>query len=319
MSATKDIRQQFADTMLDVGQQDPQLVVVVGDISHFKLQPFAEACPGRFYNIGILEPTMVTMSAGLARVGFFPVVHTIAPFLIERSFEQLKLDFGYQALPGNIVTVGSAFDYANLGCTHHCYDDFALVKSIPGAQITFPASAPEFDALFRQAYRNEALTIYRIPATPHGYEVAPGEIRFGQAIRVAEGHDLTLVVTGPQLRAALEARSILLERGWMAEVLYIHTVRPLDRESIRHSVAKTRRVLVIEEHQKTGGLGMDVLEEVHPLEGLQFHSLHLPDRFVRDYRSYQEHCAAVDLDTAGIVRAVETHFSPASALATHAP
>ena len=148
---TKSLRQQFADTLISLGKEDSGLVVMVGDISHGILKPLAEACPGRYYNIGILEPTMVSMGAGLAAAGLCPVIHTIAPFLIERSFEQIKLDFCYHKLPGNIVTVGSAFDYSNLGCTHHCYGDFALLKTLQRIQICFPASAVEFDQLFRQA------------------------------------------------------------------------------------------------------------------------------------------------------------------------
>src|SRR3989338_7123572 len=113
----KELRQEFADTLLEVGKADEDLVVLVGDISHFKLVPFAKECPGRYYNIGICEPTMVNMAAGLSLLGFHPVVHTIAPFIVERSYEQIKLDFGYQKLVLNIMTVGSAFDYSTLGCT----------------------------------------------------------------------------------------------------------------------------------------------------------------------------------------------------------
>ena len=90
------MRSTFADTVLEVGRIDPKLVVLVGDISHFALQPFAEICPDRFYNVGICEPTIVSMAAGLSHTGYHPVVHTIAPFMIERSFEQIKLDFCYQ-------------------------------------------------------------------------------------------------------------------------------------------------------------------------------------------------------------------------------
>ena len=137
----KSIRQQFADTMLAVGKKDTRLAVLVGDISHFLLKPFAAACPGRYYNIGICEPAMMSMAAGLAKAGLRPVVHTIAPFLVERSFEQMKLDFCYQGLGGSVVTLGSAFDYSNLGCSHHCYGDFALMKTLPGSQIVYPGSA----------------------------------------------------------------------------------------------------------------------------------------------------------------------------------
>ena len=155
------VRKQFADTMLKVGLQDSKLVVLLGDIGHFAMQPFAQACPGRCYNIGICEPTIVGMASGLAKIGFHVVAHTIAPFLVERSFEQIKLDFCYQKLGGNLVTVGSAFDYGNLGCTHHCYNDAALIKTLPATQCTYPSTAVEFDTLFRQSYNNNFLTVFR--------------------------------------------------------------------------------------------------------------------------------------------------------------
>ncbi len=143
-TSSKNMRQEFADTMLEVGTRDEELVVVVGDISHGILQSFAKACPERYFNIGILEPTMMSLGAGMAKVGLKPVLHTIAPFIIERSFEQIKLDFCYHQLGGNIISVGSAFDYSNLGCTHHCYSDFALLKTLPNTEVLYPASALEF-------------------------------------------------------------------------------------------------------------------------------------------------------------------------------
>ena len=95
------MRKTFYDTMLEVGQSDPKLVVLVSDIGHFGLQPFAKVCSGRYYNIGICEQTIISIAAGLAHAGLYPVAHTIAPFFVERSFEQIKLDFGYQELGGH--------------------------------------------------------------------------------------------------------------------------------------------------------------------------------------------------------------------------
>ncbi|MCJ7655822.1 MAG: hypothetical protein MUO97_11105, partial [Dehalococcoidia bacterium] len=286
----KDIRQQFADTILEVGQCDPNLVVLVGDISHFILQPFAKTCPGRYYNVGICEPTILSMAAGLSKMGFYPVVHTIAPFILERSFEQIKLDFCYQQLGGNLVTVGGVFDYSNLGCTHHCYGDFALLKTLPNTQIIHPASPLEFDTLFRQTYRSGKLTLFRIPSHQHAQEFSVSEIRFGKGIKVVEGSNLTIVVTGPQLRNAMATRETLSKMGWDAEILYIHTIRPLDMELICASVRKTRRVLVIEEHMQSGGLGDDVLRAVRDVSDLQFSSLSIPDVFVTGYGTYEDHC-----------------------------
>jgi len=299
---SKTVREQFAQTMLEVGQEDPNLVVLVGDISHFALQPFAQACPGQFYNIGICESTMVSMAAGLSNMGFHPVVHTIAPFIVERSFEQFKLDFCYQRLGGNLVTVGSAFDYSVLGCTHHCYGDFALMKTLPGAQITYPASPLEFDSIFRQVYQNEALTLIRVPAHQHGQDFPPEMIQFGKGIRVTEGANLTIVATGPQMGNAVAARESLAGLGWDAEILYIHTIRPLDTDLIHHSVSKTTRLMVVEEHTESGGLGDDVLRATRDIASVQYTSLSIPDAFIHGYGTYEEHCERLGLSPAGIVK-----------------
>jgi len=304
----KSIRQQFADTILAVGQDDHNLVVLIGDISHFILQPFAKACPGRFYNIGICEPTIMSMGAGLAKAGLYPVLHTIAPFLIERSFEQIKLDFCYHKLGGNLVTVGSAFDYANLGCTHHCYDDWALLKSFPNTQIMYPSSPVEFDTLFRQTYQNGYLTLFRLPEHQHGYEFHQKEIINGEAIKLTDGQRLTIVTTGPHLRDALEAREELTALGYEPEIIYIHTIKPLDTDLIYASALKTRRVLVLEEHNRIGGVGEDVLRTIFGINDIQFNWIGIPEVFIRDYRPYEQHCEALGLTRDGIVKNVLEYF-----------
>lgn len=303
----KQIRRQFADTMIDVGQKDPNLVVLVGDISHSVLQSFAKACPDRYYNVGILEQAMVGMAAGMAKIGFKPVVHTIAPFIIERAFEQIKLDFCYHQLGGNLITVGSAFDYSNLGCTHHCYDDFALMKSLPNTQVIYPASCQEFDILFKATYSNDHLTLFRVPEKQHEQPIDPALVQFGKAIKMVEGRDITIVATGPQLKNALEARKHLANIGWDVEVIYVHTIVPLDLPLIRKSVEKTRRVLVIEEHNRFGGLGHDVLQGVYNIQNLQFSSIAI-DTFIHGYGSYEELCAGVGLSVKGIIVSVQNNF-----------
>ena len=303
---TKDIRQQFADTMLEVGSDDSRLVVMVADISHFKLQPFAQACPGRFYNVGICEPTIVGMAAGLAHSGLYPVFHTISPFIIERSFEQIKLDFCYHQLGGTLITVGSAFDYANLGCTHHCYGDFALIKTLPGAQCSYPATCLEFDLLFRQTYQNDHLTLLRIPGHQHSVDFTSDQIVFGSGVKIVEGNNLTLIATGPQLRSAMGAREALAALGWDSEVIYIHTVHPLDEDIVRDSVKKTGRVLVIEEHCEVGGLGEGVLRAIADVPSRFAHAA--IKGFVREYGSYESHCERLGLTPRGIVHKVAESF-----------
>jgi len=274
------VRQAFADTMLQIGQEDEKLVVLVGDISHNILQPFAKACPGRFYNVGICEPTIVSMAAGLSMSGLRPVVHTIAPFLVERSYEQWKLDFGYQKLGGVAVSVGAAFDYAGLGCSHHTYADCALMKAIPGSVVICPASPDEFKTLFQQTYDKQQLTYFRL-SEKHGIDVGP--VTVGKAVKVRDGDRITIVAVGPQLKTVLEA-------DVAGDVIYVHTLKPLDRELIWASYMKTGKMLVVEEHSDVGGVAQELGSE----------GICIPDEFQRGYGSRQDHLNNLGFTPQGI-------------------
>ena len=299
--------------MLAVGQEDENLVVMVGDISHGILQPFAKACPGRYYNVGICESATISMTAGLSRLGFHPVYHTIAPFIIERGFEQIKLDFAYHMLGGNLVTVGSAFDYATLGATHHCYGDFALMKTLQNTEIVYPGTCEEFDALFRQAYSNDRLTMYRVPGVQHSVVIGRSEIELGKAIRTREGSNLTVVATGPQLDSAMGAVDRLIADGWDPEILYVHTIRPLDVDAIRTSVVKTGRFVTIEEHSQNGGLGDDVLRATRDMVGVTSAGIAIPDQFVMSYGTYADHCTTLGLTSDGVISTVRDAFNSPNA------
>ena len=274
------MRQAFADTMLQIGQEDEKLVVLVGDISHNILQPFAKACPGRFYNVGICEPTIVSMAAGLSMSGLRPVVHTIAPFLVERSYEQWKLDFGYQKLGGVAVSVGGAFDYAGLGCSHHTYADCALMKAIPGSVVICPASPDEFKTLFQQTYDKQQLTYFRL-SEKHGIDVGP--VTVGKAVKVRDGDRITIVAVGPQLKTVLEA-------DVSGDVIYVHTLKPLDQEMIWASYMKTGNMLVVEEHSDVGSVAQELGAD----------GICIPDEFQRGYGSRQDHLNNLGFTPQGI-------------------
>ena len=300
------MRKTFADTMLDVGRIDPKLIVLVGDISHFALQPFAKACPGRFYNVGICEPTIVSMAAGLSHTGYHPVVHTIAPFLIERSFEQIKLDFCYQEKGGNLISVGSAFDYSGLGVSHFCYDDIALIKALPRTQIIYPAMPNEFKILFNQTYANEYLTYFRLPAHKHGFEIPNEKIKFGKAVVVKEGSDVTIVATGPQLATTMESIPELEKTGINAEVVYLSTIKPFDYDTVLQSIEKTGKYLVIEEHSQFGGVGDEVMRATNDLENVKSRFINIPGYFSHKYGSYENHCTNLGFTTTNVIKQIET-------------
>ncbi len=304
----KKLRQEFADTMLEVGLADPRLVVMVGDISHGILQPYAKACPGRYFNVGICEPTIVNMAAGIAKTGLIPVVHTIAPFIIERAYEQIKLDFGYQQLGLNLISVGSAFDYAQLGCSHHCYTDISLMSHFKKAHIFFPGSPVELNVLFKKVYNNGCINYFRLPEKPHEVVFSPEEITVNKAIKVLEGEDLTIVAIGPQLRTALDAAQLLKNRDIFAEVLYYPVIKPFDAETVLRSVMKTRKVLVIEEASAHDGLFNSVLRTVKQVSGVEYSQIAVED-FIHQYGTYEELCEDLGFSAQGILQAVKRDFS----------
>lgn len=298
------LRNSFVNTIHEVGLEDESLVVLVGDISHFRLQPFANDCPGRYYNVGICENTILSMASGLSALGFNPVVHTIAPFLIERSFEQIKLDFGYQNLGVNIITVGGAFDYADLGCTHHCYGDFALIKTIPGSQMIYPTSYAEFNMLFKQTYNNGKVTVFRIPSYGHDFEFKQEDIEFGKGILVKEGKNLTIIATGPHLKTAMDSIEDLEKIGLSPEIIYVHTIKPLDDKLVNNSLKKTKKCLVIEEHSMYGGVFDDALRFSKDLNSIKYASITIGDNFIHEYGTYEQHCKRLGFSVEGIIKKV---------------
>jgi transketolase len=299
----KKLREEFADTMLEVGPRDPRLVVLVGDISHGILQPYARACPGRYYNIGICEPTIVNLAAGLNKTGLIPVVHTIAPFITERAYEQIKLDFGYQGLSVNIISVGGAFDYAQLGCSHHCYTDVSLICHLKRGTVVLPASPLEFNRLFKASYTNGLINYFRLPEKPHGVEFQPADVVFGRGLRVREGRHVTIATIGTQLAHALAAADRLAAQGVSAEVLYFHTIKPFDADLLRASLAKTRRLVTVEELSAHDGLYNLCLRAAVGLNGISTAQIAIDD-FIHGYGSYEELCARVGMSPDGIARTV---------------
>lgn len=301
----KKLRQEFADTMLEVGPRDPRLVVMVGDISHGILQPYTKVCPGRYYNIGICEPTIVNMAAGLNKVGLIPVVHTIAPFITERAYEQIKLDFGYQNLSVNLISVGGAFDYSQLGCSHHCYTDVSLLSHFKRSVVVLPGSPIEFNKLFKDIYANGLINYFRLPEHPHGVEFHGSDLQLGRGILVRAGSDVTLAVIGTQLRTALAASERLAKAGISAEVLYFHTLKPFDAALLRASVEKTRRFVTIEELSAHDGLFNLCLRACLGLDRIEARQIAIED-FVHGYGSYDELCARVGLTPEGIAETAQT-------------
>ena len=297
----KSIRTQFSETALSIAEKDENLVVIVADISHGIFKNFRNKFPKRYYNIGICEPAIVNMAAGLNKVGLNPVVHTIAPFLIERSFEQIKLDFAYQNLNINLVSVGSSFDYSKLGYSHHCYEDAAILKHFDRTQIFFPGNSEEFDILFRQHYKDKKINYFRITEFPHEEKIKIHLNEKKYSYKVMDGSDITFVVLGNQLKKAMKAAKNLKSNNINCEIIYFNSLKPFEDKIFLKSVSKTKKFLCIEEISQFGGLYEECLKCLN-LNKINFESEHLAiKKIIHDYGTYDDLCEYANLSEKNII------------------
>ena len=279
------MRKQFKATVSELAAKDDKLILVLGDISVYLFNDFRQKSPDRFYNMGICENTLISAAAGLSAQGFFPFVHTIAPFITERSFEQIKDDMCYNQFGGNIVSIGGSFDYAWDGATHHCYTDLGILRMLPGMEVLQPGSAKEVDILIRSQYRNGKPTYFRLSDNPHTIDV-PCE--FGKGVVLREGgSNLTVMTAGPLLGNVFEACKDL-----DVNLVYFHAIKPIDKDVILKF--KNTEILVI--HDAWG-----LYEAVCSVENLSasYHGLP-PDRFCTWYGKVADIRKMLKLDPASI-------------------
>ena len=203
--------------------------VLLGDIGVYSFRDIFQKHPECIENMGIMEQAMVGIAAGMAMEGRITCVHTIAPFLVERAYEQLKIDFGYQNVSGNFFSVGGTADYSALGSTHHCPADVNLIACIPNFEILVPGTYGQFETLFNQCFANDKPTYFRMSEVTNKTDF---RVKYGKANTIQRGSQLTVIVTGRYLDAVLAACE-----GRDISVVYYSTIKPFDVEPIAGSVS----------------------------------------------------------------------------------
>ncbi len=284
------MRSQLVKTVEHQLECDENVVLLLGDIGVFGFRNAFSKFPQRVFNIGILEPATMSLAAGLAKTEIIPIIHTIAPFLVERSFEQIKIDFGYQRVGGNFISVGASYDYASLGCTHHCPGDVGVLLNIPGIEIVIPGTSAEFDTLFQQAYNNNCPTYYRLSESENPRSQP---VTFGKANVIKEGSSVTVVVVGPALQYVLPA-VVGLDVG----VVYYSTVSPFDYKTLRDNLAPCGKVLLVEPFY-TGTLSHEVCKAVYP-KSIAIDTIGVPREFLTRYGSAKHHDEFIGLSVKNI-------------------
>lgn len=272
MSEVKKIatRESYGDALIELGKEHDNLVVLDADLAAAtKTGKFKKEFPDRHIDCGIAEANMIGIAAGLSTCGKVPFASTFAMFAAGRAFDQVRNTVGYPHLNVKIGATHAGISVGEDGATHQCNEDIALMRTIPGMTIINPCDDIEAKAAVKAAYEMEGpvyLRFGRLAAPVINKEDYKFEL--GKGVTLREGRDITIVATGLMVSAALDAAQKLEADGISAEVINIHTIKPLDEDIIAGSAKKTGKVVTVEEHSVIGGLGSavcDCLSEKYPV------------------------------------------------------
>lgn len=260
----------YGNALVELGKLHEDVVVLDADVAvATRSEEFKKVFPERYTDCGIAEANMVGIAAGLSTCGFVPFVTSFAMFLAGRAFEQIRNSVGYPHLNVKFGATHGGISVGEDGATHQCNEDIALMRTIPGMVIINPADSVEAVAAVKAAYEHEGPVYLRFGrlAIPVFNDAETYDFQLGKGIILREGKDCTIIATGLCVSESLAAADILAEYGVEAQVINIHTIKPLDEELIISAAQKTKRIFTVEEHSVIGGLGSavaDVLSENCP-------------------------------------------------------
>lgn len=267
MSEVKRIatRQGYGEALAELGDEFQNLVVMDADLAEStKTAIFGKKFPERFFDCGIAEGNMVSMAAGLASTGKVVFASSFAMFATGRAYEQIRNSVGYPALNVKIAASHGGITVGEDGATHQCLEDIALMRNIPGMVVCVPSDVVEAKAAVRAAIEYQGPVFLRLGrnAVPVINDRPDYKFELGKGIVLKEGTDVTIIATGIVVESAMEAAKKLEAEGISAEVINIHTIKPLDDELVVASAKKTGKVVTVEEHSVIGGLGSAVCDAI---------------------------------------------------------
>ncbi len=292
----KDTRSGFGEGLLEAGRRNPKVVAFCADLTgSLKMGDFAKEFPNRFFQTGIAEANMIDMAAGMALSGFVPFTGTFAAFATGRVYDQIRQSVAYSNKNVKIAASHAGLTLGEDGATHQILEDIGLMKMLPNMTVIVPCD-------FNQT-KNATLAVAEYDG-PVYLRFGRPKVVIGKAQMLQEGNDVTIFACGHLVWKAVQALPILKEMGINAELINIHTIKPLDVEAVLKSVTKTRCVVTAEEHQRNGGLGDSIAQVLAlnmpcPMEMVaindEFGQSGKPDELLKYYH----------LDTPDIVEAVK--------------
>ncbi len=250
-------REAYGQALLKLAEKYPEFVVLDADLSAAtKTSGFVEKYPDRSVNVGIAEQNMIGVAAGISTTGLIPLAGTFSIFATGRAYDQIRQSVAYPNLNVKIVGTHGGLTVGPDGATHQPVEDIALMRSMPNMRVIVPADAIETEKAIEAVIREPGPFFIRLgrEAVP---EIMPEDYTFeiGKAVTLRTGKDVTIITTGIMTSKAVEAIELLESKGIDAEIINIHTIKPIDKDAIITSAKKTGKVITAEEHSVLGGLG----------------------------------------------------------------
>lgn len=276
------MRATFIETLTEMAREDEKIICVIGDTGFSVFEAFEKEFGGRFINAGIAEQNFVSIGAGLAAMGMKPYIYNVVSFMTLRAAEQIMLDICYQENPVTLIGVGGGLAYGTSGPTHHALQDIAMMSALPNMTVVCPGDPIEMKGAMMVS-KNYGKPLYirigrSIDPIVHHNEV---DFEIGKAIKMYDGMDATIFVTGVMLQEAVNVREQLFQKGISASLYSMPTVKPIDAKTIKERAALGKPIFTIEEHSVIGGLG-DAVGRIL-LEDIMLPSVYLHKFAVHDH------------------------------------
>lgn len=251
-------RASYGNALVEIGNESDKLIVLDADLAAAtQTAIFKKAYPQRHIDCGIAEANMTCIAAGLSTCGYIPFISTFAMFAAGRAFEQVRNSIGYPGLNVKIGATHAGISVGEDGASHQCNEDIALMRTIPGMTILNPSDDVEARAAVHAAFEHEGPVYLRFGrlAVPVYNDEAAYKFEIGKGIELRDGKDCTIIATGLEVSESRKAAEILAAQGIDAQLINIHTIKPLDEEIVISAAKKTGRIFTVEEHSVIGGLG----------------------------------------------------------------
>lgn len=257
------MRDEFVESIESLAAQDPNFILLTGDLGFGIFDSFTQQFPDQFINVGIAEQNMIGLASGMALSGKTVFAYSIGNFATLRCLEQIRNDAAYHDANLTVVASGGGFTYGALGMSHHATEDLAIMRALPGITVVAPCDGWQSKMATRALYEREGVSYLRLEKGGDSFPPFDGaQFEIGKALELSTGCDLTLISIGGITAEAIKAFQTLKKNGYRVGVVAMHTLKPFDTEAIVRVAQNCKQIITVEEHSIIGGLGSSVCEVI---------------------------------------------------------